>query len=151
MTTNQLLPKTGDIFDLSELPRQVIVESITIIQSNPFVVVYPLSYSIGLACNKDFIFFLDIPFMAESWNSMILPIEALSLYKGSLDNNHIRYFSSYIIGNHVVDMRQTYGADVMSGPAIKSSADIRNIFQLQERDTFSTIRNRYNPLNKGKL
>ena len=146
--TEVVIPKTGDIFDLPDISRQVIVESVMLINSDTYVIVYPISYFVPMACDEDFVFFIDVPFMAEAWNCLTLPLSAMTTYKGTLDPRMVSYFSAFILSQHSGSLKKVTGIDIMSGPPIKSSTDIRNMFQLQEKEIFSDIRNRFNPLKR---
>lgn len=135
--------QTGSIFKLTGIDRLCIVESTTSITGINFIVLYPISYSVYMAAESDFII-LDEPcfngesVMAESWNSIAVPESYLGQYVGCLSKKYNKYFSSFVYLKH--QSRKNNILSVLTGPFLSANNDIRWLFRAQEFEELSSLR-----------
>lgn len=135
--------QTGNIYRLIGTTRLCVVESLIILDNNKFAVIYPLSTAVYMASDLDFIIldepcFNNISIMAESWNSLALPVECLDNLVGKLSSKCKQYFSSFVYFKYQSAKNKTLR--VLTGPPIKSNTDIRYLFRAQELEDISAIR-----------
>lgn len=135
--------RTGDIHELTSCGRLGLVESVVTIDSIQFAVIYPLSYAVYMATDKDFIILDDVafggkPIMAEEWNKISLPLTALRKKVSALDEKHMKYFSSFVYFRYQSSKNPVLR--VLTGPPLVNNTDIRHVFQAQELEELSPIR-----------
>ena len=135
--------QTGSIFELIGIPRIGIVANSIQLDGTKFVVMYPLSHSVYMAGDTDFIIMDEkccdnTPMMAESWNSVAVPPECLGKYKGRLGVKYKNYFASFVYFKN--QSSKNNGLEILTGPPLRSNNDIRYLFRAQELEELFPLR-----------
>ena len=135
--------QTGSVFELIGIPRLGIIANSMQLDGNTFVIIYPLSHSVYMAADSDFIImdekcFDKTPMMAESWNSIAVPPECLGKYKGRLSVKYKNYFASYVYFKNQAS--KNTGLQLLTGPPLRSNNDIRYLFRAQELEELYPLR-----------
>ena len=138
------IPTTGDVYKLQN-NRLCIVANSIVLDSLVLYNILPISSAIYMASEKDFLIIEDQVFkkqsvMAETWNSLAVPIEFFDSIKlnGRLSDKYVRYLSSYIYFS--LQNRKNNNLSVLTGPPLTSSSDIRWLFRQMETKEFHTVR-----------
>ena len=136
----------ADIFGLihfiPEINRQVILSSKININNNEFYHVFPISKSIVLSSNLDFICSLNSDnktlVMLETWNSLLLEPQKFNIVD-KLSNDYLETFNRFILFSF--SSLKLPEKQLVTGPPITSNNDIRLQFQKSEHEIFNKIRN----------
>lgn len=144
MATTEKIPTTGDVYELQNNRFCIVANSVTL-DSLILYTILPVSSAIYMASDKDFLIAEEAVFkkesvMAESWNSLSVPIEFFkaSKFKGRLSDKYIRYLSSYIYFS--LQNRKNNSLTILTGPPISSNSDIRWLFRQMETKEFHDLR-----------
>ncbi len=143
-TRSKFIPKTGDVIKTRSGRYCIIANSLNLDDLLLYNIL-PVSLAIYMASDKDFIIMDDdvfdkIPVMAELWNSLAVPIEFFDTVKkvGKLNPQYTQYLSSYLYFNF--QNRKNRELEILTGPPITSSSDIRLLFRQMEEKAFYSIR-----------
>ena len=130
----------GSIVNIPATERVGVVSGLLSINNRPTLLLYPISSSVYLASNKDFLCKSKIAntlIMIETWNPILIISKQDLQLVDTISKDYIELYEKFLYAALLgMDFEEK---KLFTGPPISSRSDIRHFFHMQERKPFEML------------
>lgn len=130
----------GSIVKIPATERVGVVSGILNINNRPTILIYPISSSVYLASNEDFICKNEVMktlIMIETWNPILIMSKQELQVVDTISKDHIELYEKFLYSVLLgLDFEEK---KLFTGPPVSSKSDIRHFFHMQERKPFELL------------